>query len=407
MIFKKTNENYIHLTQNYGAKNYLPLPVVLKRGSGVWLWDINGKKYLDLMACYSAQIFGHCYRPLVKTLTKQASQLASPSRAFYTDQLALWCKEIAEFCGMEKVLPMNTGAEAVETAIKIARKWGYLKKRIPNGQAEIIVCEGNFHGRTITIISFSTEKQYSEYFGPHTQGFKIIPYGNTEALKAAINSNTAGFLVEPIQGEAGIRIPPSGFLKKAREICQQNNVLFILDEIQTGFCRTGKTFCFEHENAKPDVLILGKALGGGLLPISAVLSSDKIMEVIKPGDHGSTFGGNPLACAVSRKVLELIRKDENKFNNRVNKMGDYFQDRLKNLFAKNPLIKEIRGKGLFIGIELNPDAGGARKYCEALIKNSVLTKETHENVIRIAPALIITKNEIDFALKAFEKVFKL
>ncbi|MBI2625169.1 MAG: ornithine--oxo-acid transaminase [Candidatus Nealsonbacteria bacterium] len=385
------------------VNNYLPLPVVLKRGKGVWLWDVQGKKYIDMMSCYSAMAFGHSNPDILKALEKQAKLLVSPSRAYYTDQLALWSEEITEFCGMETVLPMNSGVEAVETAIKIARKWGYARKGVEKDKAEIIVCEGNFHGRTTTVISFSTEAQYKDGFGPFTPGFKVIPYGDIGALELSINKNTAGFLVEPIQGEAGIRIPEKGFLKKAYDICRENNVLLMIDEIQTGFCRTGRTFCFEHElYTVPDILIVGKALGGGL-PISAVLAWEDISGVIEPGDHGSTFGGNPLACAVSRKVLKLLKKHN--LNKRVSENGSYFLERLQETIGQNRLVEEIRGKGLLLGIELNPKAGGARRYCEKLAELGVLTKETHEHVIRLAPPLIIKKEEIDFTVERLKKIF--
>lgn len=396
------NRDYIVLEDMYGAHNYHPLDVVITRAKGIWMWDVEGKKYLDFLSAYSAVNQGHCHPRLVRTLQKQAKKLTLTSRAFRNDQWPLLAKELCDLTGFDKVLPMNSGAEAVETAIKIARKWAYLKKGIHQDRAEIIACANNFHGRTVTVISFSTEPLYRQDFGPFTPGFKIIPFGDEAALEAAITPNTAAFLVEPIQAEAGILIPPDGFLKKAREICKKNNVLFIADEIQTGLGRVGRLFACEYEGIKPDLLVIGKSLGGGCYAISAVLSTNDIMEVIKPGQHGSTFGGNPLACAVAREALKVIQ-EENLVQNASEK-GAYFLEKLKTI--KSRKIKEVRGRGLLIGIELRPEAGGARRYCEELMKEGLLCKETHEHVIRFAPPLIISKRELDWAFRRIKRVFK-
>ena len=390
-----SSKELIELCEVYGAHNYHPLPVVISKAEGVWVWDVEGKKYMDMLSSYSAVNQGHCHPKIIDALRKQADRVTLTSRAFHNDQLGPFLKKVTKFCKMEMALPMNTGAEAVETALKTARKWGYLKKGVKPDKAEIIVCERNFHGRTITIISFSTEKQYREGFGPYTPGFKIIPYGDINALKNAINENTVGFLVEPIQGEGGIIIPPEGYLKEAKYICKENNILFILDEIQTGLGRTGKNFAFEYEDVKPDILILGKALGGGVVPISVVVSSKEILGVFNPGDHGSTFGGNPLACAVAIASLEVI--EEENLAQRAFEMGEYFMKKLKEI--NSPKIKEIRGKGLLIGVEVKEEYGKARIYCEKLMEAGLLCKETHETVIRFAPPLIIKKEEIDWALE--------
>ncbi|MDH7492547.1 MAG: ornithine--oxo-acid transaminase [Candidatus Saccharicenans sp.] len=396
------NRDYIVLEDMYGAHNYHPLDVVITKAKGIWVWDVEGKKYLDFLSAYSAVNQGHCHPRIVKTLQKQAKKLTLTSRAFRNDQWPLLAKELCDLTGFNQVLPMNSGAEAVETAIKIVRKWAYQKKGIPQDQAEIIACANNFHGRTITVISFSTEPLYRQDFGPFTPGFKIIPFGDAAALEAAITPNTAAFLVEPIQAEAGILIPPAGFLKQAWEICQKNNVLFIADEIQTGLGRVGRLFACEYEGVKPDLLVIGKSLGGGCYAISAVLSTNEIMGVIKPGQHGSTFGGNPLACAVAREALRVIQ-DENLVKNAEEK-GAYFLEKLKTL--KSRKIKEVRGRGLLIGVELWPEAGGARRYCEELMKEGLLCKETHDHVIRFAPPLIIGKKELDWAFKRIKRVFK-
>lgn len=395
-------QDYIKIEEIYGAHNYHPLDVVITRGERVWVYDVEGNKYLDFLSAYSAVNQGHCHPRIIQALKTQADKITLTSRAFRNDQLPLLVKEICELTGYEMMLPMNSGAEAVETAIKTARKWGYRVKGVEKDRAEIIVCSNNFHGRTTTIISFSTDEQYRDGFGPFTPGFVIIPYNNVESLKKAINKNTVAFLVEPIQGEAGIIIPDEGYLKAAYEVCKNENVLFIADEIQTGLGRTGKLFAFEYENIKPDVLIVGKALSGGTYPVSAVLSSREILSVFKPGDHGSTFGGNPLAAAVARESLKVIV--EEKLPEKSFELGKYFLEKLKTIESKH--IKEIRGKGLFIGIELLPGAGGARRFCEALKDEGLLCKETHENVIRLAPPLVIEKEEIDWAFERIEKILK-
>ncbi len=396
-------QKLIQLAETYGAHNYHPLPVVITTAKGVWVKDPEGKKYLDCLSSYSALNQGHRHPAVIKALTQQAKKATLTSRAFHNDQIGWFFKELCEISGYEAVLPMNSGAEAVETALKTARKWGYKVKGIQPDKAEIIVCANNFHGRTIAIVGFSTEAQYKDGFGPFTEGFKIIEYGNADALKNAVTPNTAAFLVEPIQGEAGIIVPPAGYLKQAQEICRQNNILFMADEIQTGLGRTGKMFCCGHEEVKPDIMILGKALGGGVMPVSAVLSSRKIMDVFHPGDHGSTFGGNPLACAVARASLKVL-VDE-KLAENASAMGTYFMQKLSEI--KSGHVKEIRGRGLLIGVELKPEAGGARRFCEALMGKGLLCKETHANVIRFAPPLVITRKEIDWAVKRIAKVLKM
>ncbi len=390
----------IEIEEKYGAHNYHPLDVVINKAEGIWVYDVEGKKYLDCLAAYSAVNQGHCHPRIIRALKEQADKLTLTSRAFRKDQLPLLYKELSELTGYEMILPMNSGAEAVETALKAARKWGYKIKGIPDNSAEIIICENNFAGRTISIISFTTVDQYKDGFGPFTPGFKIIPYGNEDALEKVITKNTAAFLVEPIQGEGGVIVPPAGYLKKAYDICKKNNVLFIADEIQSGLGRSGKLFAFEYENIKPDAVIIGKALSGGCYPVSAVLSSKEILGVFNPGDHGSTFGGNPLGAAVARESLKVLI-EENLVDNSF-KMGEYFRDKLKAIKSKH--IKEVRGKGLFIGVELKPEAGGARRFCEALMARGILCKETHENVIRFAPPLVIKKEEIDWALTRVEEV---
>ena len=396
------SKDYIVIEDIYGAHNYHPLDVVITKARGIWMWDVDGKKYLDFLSAYSAVNQGHCHPRIVKVLQNQAKKLTLTSRAFRNDQWPLLAKELCELTGFNMVLPMNSGAEAVETAIKLARKWAYQKKGVPQNEAEIIACANNFHGRTVTIITFSTDPQYRQDFGPFTPGFKIIPFGDAEALEAAITPKTAAFLVEPIQAEAGILIPPDGFLKKAKDICEKNNVLFIADEIQTGLGRVGKMFASEYEGVKPDIMVIGKSLGGGCYCISAVLSTAEIMGLFKPGDHGSTFGGNPLACAVARESLRVIQ-DEHLVENAAEK-GAYFLEKLRTIKSKH--IKEIRGRGLLIGLELYPEAGGARRFCEELMTEGLLCKETHENVIRFAPPLTITKKELDWAFRKIKKVFK-
>jgi len=391
---------YIKLEDELGAHNYKPLDVVLQRGEGVWLWDVEGNKYMDCLAAYSAVNQGHCHPKILRTMIEQARKLTLTSRAFRNDQLGLLYKEICELTNSHKVLPMNSGAEAVETVIKAVRKWGYKVKGIPKDQAEIIVCENNFHGRTITIVGFSTDENSREGFGPFTPGFKIIPFGDADALEATITSNTVAFMVEPIQGEAGVIIPPAGFLRKAKSICEKNDVVLILDEIQTGLGRTGKLLAEEHDGIEADLTLIGKALSGGFYPVSAVLSNKEVMDVLRPGEHGSTFGGNPLACAIARTALKVLI-EENMIENAV-VMGEYFLSKL--LQTKSPYIKEVRGKGLMIGVELTPEAGGARQYCKALMAQGLLCKETHENIIRFAPPLVITKEEINWAMERIEHV---
>jgi len=393
-------QHYIELEEAYGAHNYHPLDVVIERGEGVWVWDVDGHKYLDCLSAYSALSHGHRHPAVVAALVEQAQKLTLTSRAFRNDQLGLFYKELCGLTGYEMALPMNTGAEAVETALKLARKWGYVRKGIPANQAEIIVAANNFHGRTITIVSGSTEPLYRDVFGPFTPGLVIVPYGNAAALAAAITPNTAAVMLEPIQGEAGVVVPPAGYLRSAAELCQKENVLFIADEIQTGLGRTGRLLACDHENVRPDVVILGKALGGGVYPVSAVLSSREIMGVFKPGEHGSTFGGNPLACAAARAALRVI-VDEHLVENSA-KMGEYFQERLAEIPSRH--IKEVRGKGLLIGLELHPAAGGARRFCEALQKNGLLCKETHDHVLRFAPPLIIDQPTIDWAIPRIQEV---
>ena len=395
-------EEYISLEQRLGAHNYKPLDVVLSRGQGVWVWDIAGNRYLDCLAAYSAVNQGHCHPKILQTMIQQAKTLTLTSRAFRNDQLALLYQDLCRLTNSHKVLPMNSGAEAVETAIKTVRKWGYTVKGVPEDKAEIVVCRNNFHGRTITIVSFSTDENSRKGFGPFTQGFKVIPFGDAQALENVVSPNTVGFLVEPIQGEAGVIIPPSGYLGDVKKICEKHNVVLILDEIQTGLGRTGKLLAEEHDGIEADLTLIGKALSGGFYPISAVLSNTEVMDVLQPGEHGSTFGGNPLACAVARTALKVLI-EENMIEN-AEKMGIYFLNELKRI--ESPIIKEVRGKGLMIGVELYPHNGGARKYCEKLQEKGLLCKETHENIIRFAPPLVITKNEINWALERIESVFK-
>jgi len=392
-----TVADLVALEEKYGAHNYHPLDVVLSRGERVWVWDVEGRRYLDCLAAYSAVNQGHCHPRIRQAMIDQLGRVTLTSRAFRNDQLAMLYERVHELTGMDMSLPMNSGAEAVETALKAARKWGYTVKGIPSGKAEIIACEGNFHGRTISIVSFSTEDQYREGFEPLTPGFKIIPYGNAKALADAITPHTCAFLVEPIQGEAGIVIPPDGFLAEAAAICRKENVLFIADEIQSGLGRTGKMFAFEHEGIRPDAIIMGKALSGGFYPVSAVAATREVLGVFKPGDHGSTFGGNPLACAVARTALDVLV--EEKLPERSARLGAYFLEQLRRI--SSPVIKEVRGRGLWIGIELTVHA---RPYCEALMREGMLCKETHDYVIRIAPPLVIEAEEIDWAVERLAKV---
>jgi len=391
---------YIGLEEQYNAKNYKPLDVVLERGEGVWVWDVEGNKYMDFLAAYSALNQGHCHPRLVRALTEQAGKLALTSRAFRNDQLPLFAKELCELLGYEMMLPMNTGAEAVETAVKAARKWGYTVKGVPGERAEIIVCEGNFHGRTTTIVSFSSDEQYRAGFGPLTPGFVMIPYGDADALEAAITPNTVAFLVEPVQGEAGVVVPPDGYLARVSEICDENDVLLITDEIQSGLGRTGYMLAAEHDGVRADVVILGKALAGGMYPVSAVVASRDVLGVFEPGDHGSTFGGNPVACAVAREALRVIVDED--LCARAVELGTIAMDRL--LTLDSPSVDFVRGRGLWFGIVLKPDAGGARTFCEKLMADGVLAKETHDNVIRLAPPLVITENELNWALEKVENV---
>jgi ornithine--oxo-acid transaminase len=396
---KTHTQDFIQLEEKYGAHNYHPLDVVIDRAQGCWVYDVEGKKYLDCLAAYSALNQGHCHPKILDAMLAQAHKVTLTSRAFRNDQLPALYKELHDLTGFDMALPMNSGAEAVETAVKAARKWGYKVKGIPENQAEIIVCANNFHGRTVTLVSFSTDNQYRDGFGPFTPGFKVIPYGVTAALRDAITPNTCAFLVEPIQGEAGIVIPPAGFLKEASDLCRQNRVLFIADEIQSGLGRTGKLFAYMHEGIQPDAVIIGKALSGGFYPVSAVLASKEVLSVFNPGDHGSTFGGNPLACAVARAALRVLV--EERLPERSAELGTYFLERLHTL--RSPELKEVRGLGLWIGIELQ---GKARPYCEALKEAGILCKETHDHVIRIAPPLIITREEIDWAVERIRKVIE-
>lgn len=392
------NQVLIELTDRYGANNYHPLPIVVSRAEGIWMEDADGNRYMDMLSAYSAMNHGHRHPRLIQALKDQAEKVTLTSRAFHNDQLGFFYEKVAKLTGKEMVLPMNTGAEAVETAIKAVRRWATDVKKIPENQAEIIVCKENFHGRTITAVSMSSNEEYKRGFGPLTPGFKIIPYGDVKALTRAITPNTAAFLLEPVQGEAGVIVPPDGYLKEAYEICKQNNVLFAADEIQTGFGRTGQLFACDWENVKPDIYILGKALGGGVMPISAVAADREILGVFEPGSHGSTFGGNPLACAVAIAALDVLLEEE--LPKRSRELGEYFISKLREL--NHPAIKEIRGKGLFIGMELFEPA---RPYCEALMKEGLLCKETHENTIRFAPPLIITREELDMALEKVARVF--
>ena len=393
--------NFIKLEDKFSAKNYRPLDVVLSRGRGVWVWDISGKKYLDCLSSYSALNQGHVHPAILKAAQKQISKLTLTSRAFRNDQFGLFCQEICTLTGFAKTLPMNSGAEAVETALKAARKWGYQRRGIKLDQAEIITCQNNFHGRTISIVSFSTEAQYRDGFGPFTPGFKTVKYGDAGAIEQAITKNTAAVLIEPTQGEGGIIIPPAGYLTAVAQICRRNNILLMLDEIQTGLGRTGKLFAYQHEaGAKPDVLIVGKALAGGFYPVSAVLAKKEVLGVFNPGDHGSTFGGNPLACAIARQALKVIVREKLVQNSA--QMGAYLMNQLKTINSR--WIKEVRGKGLLIGIELTKDSGGARKFCEKLAVKGILCKETHDYVLRLVPPLTITKAQADLAFTKVQQV---
>jgi len=396
-------QDFINMEEEYGAHNYHPLDVVIERAEGVWVYDVDGKKYLDCLSAYSALNQGHVHPEILKALLEQAKRVTLTSRAFRNDQLPLLYKELSEMTGYEMSLPMNSGAEAVETAVKLARKWAYQVKKIPRHKAEIIVAAGNFHGRTVTIISFSSEPSYRDDFGPFTPGFVTVTYGDADAIEKAITPNTAAVLIEPIQGEAGVIIPPTGYLKKVSEICKKNNVLLVADEIQTGLGRTGKLFASQHEDVRPDVVIIGKALAGGFYPVSAVLADQAILGLFTPGEHGSTFGGNPLAAAVSRAALRVIRDE--KLAERSQELGEYFIEQLTEI--PSPHVKEVRGRGLLIGVELKPEAKGARRFCEALQQKGILAKETHENVIRFAPPLVIDKETIDWALPSIREVLNM
>ncbi|GHH97676.1 ornithine--oxo-acid transaminase [Neobacillus kokaensis] len=391
------SQKIIEQTEKYGAKNYHPLPIVVSRAEGVWIEDPEGNKYMDMLSAYSAVNQGHRHPKIIQALKDQADRVTLTSRAFHNDQLGPWYEKICHLTNKDMALPMNTGAEAVETAFKAARRWGYDVKGIPNNQAEIIGCIGNFHGRTMTAVSLSSEEEYKRGFGPMLPGIKLVPYGDLEALKQAITPNTAAFLVEPIQGEAGIVIPPKGYIKAAYDLCREHNVLFIADEIQAGLARTGKMFACEWEGIEPDMYVLGKALGGGVFPISCVAANKDILGVFNPGSHGSTFGGNPMACAVSIAALDVLI-DENLAQKSL-ELGEYFINKLKQI--SNPVIKEVRGRGLFIGVELNEEA---RMYCEQLKAEGLLCKETHDTVIRFAPPLVITKEELDWAIERISKV---
>ena len=396
-------QDFVELEEKYGAHNYRPLDVVIERGEGVWVYDVDGKRYLDCLSAYSAVNQGHVHPDILAALQEQAAKLTLTSRAFRNDQLPLLYQELAEITGYEMSLPMNSGAEAVETAIKLARKWAYRVKGVKRHEAEIIVVDGNFHGRTISIVSFSSEDFYKDDFGPFTPGFVSVPYGDADAIASAITPNTAAVMLEPIQGEAGVIIPPNGYLTRVVEICKQNNVLFIADEIQTGLGRTGRMFACQHENVRPDMTIIGKALAGGFYPVSAVLADKDLMGLFTPGEHGSTFGGNPLGAAVARAALKVLV--EEKLSERSDELGTYFMEQLAEIPTLH--VKEIRGKGLLIGVELKPEAQGARRFCEALQERGILAKETHEHVIRFAPPLVIDKETIDGILPTIREVLNM
>lgn len=399
MTYRTTND-YLNEVDRVSAHNYHPLPVVLSKGDGCWVWDVEGKKYLDMLSAYSAVNQGHRHPKIVRALKDQADRITLTSRAFHNDQMGPFLSRLCQIAGFKRALPMNTGAEAVETALKAARRWGYLKKGIDKDRAEIIVCKDNFHGRTVTIISFSTEELYRDGFGPMTPGFRVIPFGDADALERAVTKNTCAFLVEPIQCEAGVKIPPDGFLKRVREITTKQNILFMADEIQTGLGRTGRMFACDHENVRPDVMILGKALGGGVYPVSAILADDEIMDVFIPGAHGSTFGGNPLAAAAGIAALSVL-VDE-KLPEHAHEMGTYIMNELKKINSSH--VKEIRGRGLIIGVEIKESSGKARPFCERLMQEGMLCKETHDQVIRICPPLVIDRETADWAIQKIRRV---
>lgn len=391
----------IDLANAYAARNYDPLPVVLTRGEGVWVWDVDGRRYLDMLGCYSAVSQGHRHPEITAALKEQADRLTVTSRAFHNDRMGPFLRRLCEVAGLDKALPMNTGAEAVETAIKAARKWGYKRKGVPDGKAEIIVCHQNFHGRTTTIVGFSSEPQYRDGFGPFTPGFTLIDFGDVDQLAKQIGENTVAFLVEPIQGEGGVRVPPAGYLKEVRKVCSERGILLVVDEVQTGLGRTGKMFDFQHEGILPDLLILGKALGGGVYPVSAVVGSEEVMGVFNPGDHGSTFGGNPLASAVGLAALNVLLDEDLPGN--AARLGEFLMEELRKI--SSPHILEVRGRGLFVGLEVPEESGTARRFCEALLAKGIVTKETHKQVMRFAPPLVITKEEILWALERIRQVF--
>ena len=393
-------QELLYLEKEHGARNYAPLDVVLARGEGIWVYDVDGRKYLDSLSSYSALNHGHCHPRLVNAMTEQCRKLTLTSRAFHNDQYPLLLHRLAQLTGYQAALPMNSGVEAVETAIKLARKWAYAVKGVPRNQAEIIVAENNFHGRTITALSFSTEPLYRDYFGPYTPGFVFVPYGDYKAVEQAITPNTAAILIEPIQGEAGVIVPPTHYLQDVHALCTQSNMLLLMDEIQTGLGRTGKLFAYQYEELRPDVVIIGKALSGGMYPVSAILADRDLMDIFRPGEHGSTFGGNPLGAAVAIEALNIL-VDEHLIENAAS-MGEYTLQRLREI--SSPWIREVRGKGLLIGIELIPEAGGARRFCETMKDKGMLCKETHENVIRFAPPLIIDRETIDWAVSLIAEV---
>ncbi|HYG71061.1 MAG TPA: ornithine--oxo-acid transaminase [Actinomycetota bacterium] len=390
-----SSHDHIELVERYSAHNYHPLPVVVAEGDGVWVTDVEGKRYLDLLSAYSALNFGHRHPDLIAAAKDQLDRLTLTSRAFHNDQLGPFLRDLAELCGMDLALPMNSGAEGVETALKTARKWGYEVKGVAEGRAKIVVADGNFHGRTITIISFSTDESSKRNFGPHTPGFEVVPFGDVEALERALDDDTVAFLVEPLQGEAGVVLPPEGYLPRARDLCTERNVLFIADEIQSGLGRTGYTFAVEHDGVRPDMFILGKALGGGIVPLSAVVADEAVLGVFKPGEHGSTFGGNPIACAIGREVIAMLRTGELQAISQ--ELGDYLLKSLRE--ADLPTVEDVRGRGLWAGIQLAPDARPARKTAERLLERGILAKDTHESTIRLAPPLVITREDIDWALE--------
>jgi ornithine--oxo-acid transaminase len=400
MTLDERTKRLIDATETYAAHNYAPLPIVIESAKGVWVTDVDGHRYLDFLSAYSALNFGHCNERIAKVAHAQIDKLTLTSRAFYSEQFALLAEDLAKFCRKDKVLVMNSGAEAVETSIKAARRWAYDVKKIPENHAEIITCDGNFHGRTTTVVSFSTSDDSRRGFGPYTPGFVSVPFGDAEAVEGAITAHTAAVMVEPIQGEGGVIIPPDGYLTKLREICTRHNVLLIADEIQTGMCRTGKIFACDHENVDPDIIILAKSLGGGIAPISSIAADDAVMRVFSPGSHGSTMGGNPLACAIAREVIAIIQ--EEKPHERAADLGEYAVQRLRAM--NSPIVKEVRGRGLLIGIDIDPAAGTAKDFCKKLKYEGLLCKDTRSQTLRVAPPLIITKEELDLGLEKFEKV---